>query len=445
MKKIAIVGFGFCGIMVFGNILKKISTKKSPTKIKFIIFEKDGEEALGAGFSNFNDNYILNVPAKKMSPFENSPDDFLNFLKENYPDIYNKNGPDGYVSRNVYGKFLKKLRNDFFNLANDLKIDCELVQKAVIDIEDGFKIHTKDVFFDADEIIISSSFVQSKLNYCLNDEKIISPLWSKNSANFHQKNNFKIDDKICIIGTGLSAVDVLVGLNAKNFAGKIYAISRRGNFPQPHFLQQNIISNQSLIDLIDDNDAKLGILNISLKFRKYLRSNKNYDLRHLIDSIRPKTKFLWQNLDEKNKKFFLKKILPYWNIFRHRVPNSSLETIHNMIKNNQLDIIKSSAKSIEKSDGKFIIKTNKNNLECDYVVNCLGFDYNIKNYPLIESMVKKNLLKKDLILVQSNNSKIHLVGGLNIGRDFEITAVPDIRVDANLVAQKILDMMSGLN
>ena len=52
-------------------------------------------------------------------------------------------------------------------------------------------------------------------------------------------------------------------------------------------------------------------------------------------------------------------------------------------------------------------------------------------------MVNKNLLKKDLILVQSNNPKIHLVGGLNIGRDFEITAVPDIRNDANLVAQTI--------
>jgi hypothetical protein len=52
-------------------------------------------------------------------------------------------------------------------------------------------------------------------------------------------------------------------------------------------------------------------------------------------------------------------------------------------------------------------------------------------------MMQKNLLKKDLILVQSNNSKIHLVGGLNIGRDFEITAVPDLRVDANLVAQKV--------
>jgi uncharacterized NAD(P)/FAD-binding protein YdhS len=438
MKKVAIIGFGFCGIMVFGNILKKISAQKSQVKIKFIIFERDGENAVGAGFSNFNDNYILNVPAKKMSPFQDSPDDFVNFLKENYPEIYNKNGPDGFISRNIYGQFLKKLRNDFFNLATDLKIDYELIQKAVIDIDEGFKIHTENLIFDADEIILSSSFAQSKLNYCLKDEKLISPLWSKNSTNFHQKNNFKIDDKICIIGTGLSAVDVLVGLNAKNFSGKIYAISRRGNFPQPHFSIQDKNSNQESINFIEDSDVKIGLVNILLKFRKYLINNKNYDLRHLIDSIRGKTKFLWQNLDEKNKRIFLKKLLPYWNIFRHRVPNSSLEIINKMIKNNQLEIIKSSVKSIEKSDGKFIIKTKKMNIECDYVVNCLGFDFNIKNYPLIQSMTDKKLLKQDLILVQSNNKKIHLVGGLNIGRDFEITAVPDIRVDANLVAEKIL-------
>jgi uncharacterized NAD(P)/FAD-binding protein YdhS len=437
MKKIAIVGFGFCGIMVFGNILKKISTQKSQNKIKFIIFEKDGEEALGAGFSNFNDNYILNVPAKRMSPFQDSPDDFVNFLKENYPEIYSKNGPDGYISRNIYGQFLKKLRNDFFKIANDLKIDYELIQKAVTNIDEGFKIQTESLIFDADEVVLSSSFVQSKLNYCLNDEKLISPLWSKNSINFHQKNNFKVDDKICIIGTGLSAVDVLVGLNAKNFSGKIYAISRRGNFPKPHFSHHNNTS-QGSINFIDDSDTTTGIVNISLKFRKYLRDNQNYDLRNLIDSIRGKTKFLWQNLDEKNKRSFLKKILPYWNIFRHRVPNSSLEIINKMIKDNRLEIIKSSVKSIEKSDGKFIIKTNKKTLECSYVVNCLGFDFNIKNYPLIQSMTDKKLLKQDLILVQSNNVKIHLVGGLNIGRDFEITAVPDIRVDANLVAEKIL-------
>ena len=46
MKKVAIVGFGFCGIMVFGNILKKISAQNNQNKIKFIIFEKNGANSV---------------------------------------------------------------------------------------------------------------------------------------------------------------------------------------------------------------------------------------------------------------------------------------------------------------------------------------------------------------------------------------------------------------
>jgi hypothetical protein len=32
-----------------------------------------------------------------------------------------------------------------------------------------------------------------------------------------------------------------------------------------------------------------------------------------------------------------------------------------------------------------------------------------------------------VLLTQSNHPKIHLLGGLNIGRDFECTSVPDLR------------------
>ena len=82
-----------------------------------------------------------------MSPFADSPDDFVNFLKENYPEIYNKNGPDGFISRNIYGQFLKKLRNDFFKLADELGIDFKIANEAVIDIDDGFKIKTEKCSF----------------------------------------------------------------------------------------------------------------------------------------------------------------------------------------------------------------------------------------------------------------------------------------------------------
>ena len=46
------------------------------------------------------------------------------------------------------------------------------------------------------------------------------------------------------------------------------------------------------------------------------------------------------------------------------------------------------------------------------------------------------LLKKDLLMVESPDPKIHLLGGLNIGRDFECTAVPDLRVCVEKIIYK---------
>ena len=41
-----------------------------------------------------------------------------------------------------------------------------------------------------------------------------------------------------------------------------------------------------------------------LKIRNFLRQNPQFDLRHVIDSVRYSTVELWQNFDEKNKKLF---------------------------------------------------------------------------------------------------------------------------------------------
>ena len=57
MKNVAIIGFGFCGIISFHHLIKKISSSKSfskAQKIKIIIFEKDGKNALGSAFFGFN-------------------------------------------------------------------------------------------------------------------------------------------------------------------------------------------------------------------------------------------------------------------------------------------------------------------------------------------------------------------------------------------------------
>jgi uncharacterized NAD(P)/FAD-binding protein YdhS len=176
---------------------------------------------------------------------------------------------------------------------------------------------------------------------------------------------------------------------------------------------------------------------LTRKNRNFLRQNPQYDLSYIIDSIRHITSQLWQNLDTRNKKLFLR-LLPYWNIFRHRAPAASIEIIEEMVESKQLELKKKGVKKVSKKNGKIFVQIHDEEIECDYLVNCLGFEFKPEKYPLLKQMIESGLLKKDLLMVESLDQKIHLLGGLNIGRDFECTAVPDLRICVEKVVEKII-------
>lgn len=403
MENIAIIGFGFCGITTLYNLVFQNKYKE------ITIFERSGISTLGTAFSKFSPHYILNVKAGKMSAFETMSDDFLQFLNHDYPNLYNK---DSFVPRYIYGEYLQLIKEDAFLFAKKHSIKINIVEEEVLEIrksEKEFIINTKSTSHQVNKIVLATSFKQAEIKTDL-DNNFIKKLWSKDYLYFHQEDFFEknIIKNIFIIGAGLSAVDVLIGLNKRNFSGKIFVMSRRGNLPRRHLNTKN-----NLTSMITTSDAKEGILFIAKKIRKFLKENSQYHFSNVIDSLRENTIELWQNLDAKNKKLFLK-FLPYWNIYRHHAPVESLDIIDSMLKSGQIKIVKGSLKDIK-------------NFQADLFINCLGFEFNIEKYPLLNQMCKENLLKRDIFMCQSNDENIHLIGGLNIGRDFESTSVPELR------------------
>jgi len=129
--------------------------------------------------------------------------------------------------------------------------------------------------------------------------------------------------------------------------------------------------------------------------------------------------------------------MPYFNIFRHRAPDVSMNIIDEMLATNQLEIKKGGVKSCDKLGNKILVKTKFEEFAVDYLVNCLGFEFNAEKYSLLSQMVEEGLLKKDLMMVRSNDSGVHLLGGLNIGKDLECTSVPDLKMNIDGVVNKI--------
>ncbi len=424
-KKIAIIGFGFCGRIAFYHLSKQ-------KNISITIFEKSGIEFIGAAFSKFSPNYLLNVPAIKMSAFSEKPNDFYDFLSQHYSHL--KIAPNDFAPRWLYGEYLKKITEEAFLNAKKNNLKVQFAAQEVLKIskknETEFDIFTKDNSrHEASKILIASSFLQANIKQNFSSEKIINNLWQKESMNFHRQNC--TSKNIAIIGSGLTAVDIALGLAAKKFSGKITIISRRGNLPKEHFKP---ITN--LPNFINAQDGKNGVLFLCQKIRNFLQQNQEFDLRHVVDSLRQITSDLWQNFDKKNKKLFWK-LMPYWNIFRHRVPQSSLAKINKMIESGHLEIRKNGISSISEISGKIFINSGAEILQFDQVINCLGFDFSLEKYPLFKEMIEENILKPDFVLIASNHPSIHLLGGLNIAQSLEITSVPDMKKNIEEAINKI--------
>lgn len=418
MRRIAIIGFGFCGKMLLANL-----AKNSSKDFQITIFNKSDEGFESVAFAGFSPHYILNVPANKMSAFSSDKDGFCEFLRQKYPQILEKITDSGFAPRHIYREYLQEILDELPKSRVDFRlINQEVVKVVKSESSKEFFVTSKSgEQFSFDEIVLATSFVQSRFPWKFTAKNLVKNLWNQDALEFHQKNF--TDEKICLIGSGLTTVDVIVGLKNRNFSGKIFVISRRGNFPKKHFSGTHEIPNFISVD-----DAKKGALFLCLKVRNFLRANPQFDLRHVVDSVRPVTQNLWRNFDEKNKKLFLR-LLPYWNIFRHRAPAGSIKIIEDMILSKQLEIKRGGVKSISQKGEKILMQSKLDEFETDYLVNCLGFEFDAKEYSLLNHMIDCGLLTQDLMMVRSNNKKVHLLGGLNIGRDFECTAVPDLRAD----------------
>ncbi|MBM5782558.1 MAG: hypothetical protein FJ368_03960 [Pelagibacterales bacterium] len=434
MKKIAIIGFGFCGRIAFANLVK--SYKSNYEVIVFDEVEKNfsGDVLHSAAFSEFSPHYILNVTAKKMTAIVEEEQHFCQFLQQNYPQVWQEVGELGFAPRQIYGYYLQKISDESFLSAKEKEMKVSLIKNKVVGVEQDkskkffLLTDSEGKTYKSDEIIIATSFKQTSLPFAVEGKNVVQYLWNQNYIDFHN-NNFS-NQKIALLGSGLTAVDVIVGLKKKGFNGKITVISRRGNFPKSHFCFLEELPN-----FISKEDSKNGLLFLCLKIRKFLRQNPKFDLRYVIHSIKPITVDLWYNFDERNKKLFLR-LMPYWTIFRHRAPQSSIEIIDQMIAAGNLEIKNGGLISVEKESDKILLKTKKEVLEVDYLVNCLGFEFKAQKYPLLKQMLDSELLKNDLLMVQSNHDKIHLLGGLNVGKDFECTAVPDMLLGIIEVVKK---------
>jgi uncharacterized NAD(P)/FAD-binding protein YdhS len=395
---IAIIGAGFSGVLTLAQLIKQ---SKEPLKIA--VFSRSNTTR-GVAYSTQDYHHLLNVPAHNMSAFPDEPDHFLNWLaSRNDTKHYQRSD---FVPRRIYGEYL----GDIFAAAKtQQKHTVQVIEDEVASIDVEHVITTTKGTFPARHIILATgneaAQTKSTGSTITPWELLTHPLPADNES-------------VVILGAGLTGVDAFLTLRARGFKGKIYLVSRSGRIPQSH------LKDPQKYTWPGDVPTKLSVLLHQLK----QNATAHGRWQEVVDSLRPHLQTIWKQQTVKMRRSFLTKYFGLWNIHRHRMAPQIWEQLQ-------------SDTNLE------ILATRKMPLPAAALtIHCIGQEYRTKTLrnPLIQQMLRDGLMvehESGFGVKASGFSVgigIYAIGPLLIGELLETTAVPELRVQAQAIAQQLL-------
>jgi uncharacterized NAD(P)/FAD-binding protein YdhS len=318
---LVILGGGAAGAIA----LIKAALKTNP-QFQITLIDPHSQIGLGRAYSTTDMRHLLNVPADKMSIFANHPLDFVDWLKRK-PDHPYLDWP--FVPRKLFGEYLVEKINalpekSFTHLQTEaIGLHALPGKKWRITLSNGDKLV-------ADTIIVATGY-QSLIDRKLlreTDEKtkgrVLQPY------DFSGFNKIKPQDRVIIVGTGLTALDVFLHLQDLPET-KLHFISRHGFFPKPHDMDPPH-TKETLSDLPGQSPRII--------FRRTVRAVRKNPRAWiaLINQIRDQVPGIWANWSDQEKSQFIRHISAFWEVARHRVPISVFKLLESLKSVGQVQV-----------------------------------------------------------------------------------------------------------
>ena len=251
---------------------------------------------------------------------------------------------------------------------------------------------------------------------------------------------------VAIIGTGLTAVDVVLSLLDQGHRGPDHGtVPSRSDPAAPR-------GDPSLSRLHGERTgAGKPARRLFARLRTEIRKAEadGFDWRSVIDAFRPHTERCWRALPEAERRRFLRHVRPYWDIHRHRMAPQAAERLWDAFRRGQLVRRKGRLMAIAEDGADLVLRYRSrdgrmHHLRAAHVINSSGpqFDVSRLDHPLVTSALQQGLARPDplglgLEVTSDFRSSgadgtpspgLLALGPIALGGCWESTAVPELRV-----------------
>jgi uncharacterized NAD(P)/FAD-binding protein YdhS len=342
LPTIVIVGGGFSGAVLAWHL-----HRTAPYTHNIIIVEPRDEIGRGLAYDSSDPAHRINVPALKMNLDFDEEGHFEQWLiAEGYP----ARDPAAQIPGALFPT--RAAFGDYVN-ARIRKLDRAVTHRkttarAVILQASGYRVICDDGGeIDADVVVLAVCHTPPQV------PSSFAPLQSRprfiaNPWQYEALHDIAPDDRVLIVGTGLTMADIVASLDRQGYRGSITAVSRRGLRSQPHAAEQT----EPFGDFIEDPErTTLALLR---RARRVIAdaAREGLSWHPVLDQLRLQGIDIWRALplDERTK--LIRHLRPFWDTYRFRIAPQVDDIIKRRISNGTLTISAASIRaSADQEDG----------------------------------------------------------------------------------------------
>ena len=192
--------------------------------------------------------------------------------------------------------------------------------------------------------------------------------------------------------------------------------------------------------------------------------DRGLDWHTVIDALRPATPRLWAAMCAADRRRFAGSVRAFWDVHRHRMPPESVAALAALCEHGELTIEAGRVRGVvERGRGLIVDVAPRGSKRVrretfDWIVNCTGSSFGLANSRGLE----RRLCERGLLLIDPLGlgyvtepdgtvfgghgpvRRLYVLGPACRARTWENTAVPEIRTQADALADVLTDTLGAV-
>lgn len=443
--RIVIIGAGAAGSILALHLAKH-------SNLDIVLVDRAGAFGRGLAYSAQSPWHCLNVPAVKMGAWHaDDPFRFMHWLgaHEQKPA---EQFAAGYVPRALFGAWLASEVAGLERCGQAHTISAEVVDVDAVFSHYRVYLGSGDVLIADAVALCQGNASERQLPHMPVHARVISSAWD-----FSVVRTIGADDSVSIVGTGASAVDLVLELLHRGHRGKITMVSPRALLPQ-----EELLCSPHPDIAIPANGPLLRTLFSHVRDLAGSAFDHGFAWQSVMDALVRQADGIWARLSERERKQFMRHLKSYWMSFRHRADPAVLALLRKAERDGQLVRFKGRVERVAADDTQVSLHwhargTSQPPISSQWFVSATGPQERVTH---CTDRLTVNLLKRGLAVpgpdelgfavselgnlrsradVQSN--AFFALGLPTRGTFWEVTSVPAIRKRAAPLAQHIAALL----